>query len=95
VQEAITNTLKHSRADNLTIETSIVNNANDQQIARICIYDDGCGTLPPRSSGRGLLNMQKRADLIGAKLRIDSQPGHGLRVTLEIPVPETQTTGKR
>lgn len=94
VQEAITNTLKHSRADNLTIETSIVNNANDQQIARICIYDDGCGTLPPRSSGRGLLNMQKRADLIGAKLRIDSRPGQGLQVTLEIPVPETQTTGK-
>lgn len=93
VQEAITNALKHSYAENLTIETAIVNKGENQQVARICIYDDGCGTLPQQSSGRGLLNMQKRADLIGAELRIDSQPGQGLQVTLEIPVPETQATG--
>lgn len=33
----------------------------------------------------GLLGLQERAELIGARLTIQSAPGHGTQVTIELP----------
>jgi signal transduction histidine kinase len=35
--------------------------------------------------GQGISNMQARARLLGGKLVLDSEPGHGLQLTLTIP----------
>ena len=86
IQEAITNAIKHSDADNLTISTELVTHPNGLHYACIIVRDDGCGTLPSDITGRGLLNMQKRADLIGGELHIEAHDNKGLSVRLEIPV---------
>ena len=86
IQEAITNAIKHSGAENLTISTELVTHENGLNYACIIVRDDGCGNLPDEIKGRGLLNMQKRADLIGGELHIDDHEKMGLSVRLEIPV---------
>ena len=85
IQEAITNAIKHSDAENLTITTSEFIDNENQQFARIEVTDDGEGIAKGTNrEGRGLLNMQKRADLIGGKLIILNEIGTTIR--LEIPV---------
>lgn len=85
IQEAITNAIKHSDAENLTITTSEFIDNENQQFARIEVTDDGEGiSKGTNREGRGLLNMQKRADLIGGKLVILNKTGTTIR--LEIPV---------
>jgi len=85
IQEAITNAIKHSGAKNLTISTSEITGNDNQQYARIEVADDGsgiCGDVRPE--GRGLLNMQKRADLIEGKLTVLNETGTTIR--LELPI---------
>ena len=49
------------------------------------IQDDGKGfTLTEKTDGNGLRNMQARADEIGAKFNIQSQPGAGTIIILEL-----------
>jgi len=86
IQEAITNTIKHSQANNLTISTALTQDNNEVHYACIRVKDDGCGFLPAKLQGRGLLNMQKRAEMIGAKLYFVATPKEGFTVELKLPV---------
>jgi len=84
IQEAITNAIKHSGASNLTISTSQFIE-NGQHSVAVEVIDDGLGiSADSPAQGRGLLNMQKRADLIGGKLTIKSSGG--TKVRLELPL---------
>jgi len=53
------------------------------------VEDRGCGFEPdtalrsPRS--HGLVGMRERVQLFQGRLTIDSAPGHGTRVTAELP----------
>ena len=78
--EAITNALKHSGAQKLRL-TAFTRDTG----VEIRIEDDGCGFDPSRPSGLGLANMRARAQRIGARLNIQSQPGKGSEVKLSIP----------
>jgi two-component system sensor histidine kinase UhpB len=55
------------------------------------IMDDGCGFdvdklgQDGRGPGHGLLNMRDRSAFAGGTLRIDSQPGAGTRIRVEVP----------
>jgi signal transduction histidine kinase len=51
------------------------------------VADDGVGFVPPSSPGGtlGLVGMAERAELIDARLRVDSAPGKGCRVTVDAP----------
>lgn len=85
IQEAITNAIKHSDAKNLTISTNEFTGDDQQQYACIEVADDGRGiAIDKEREGRGLLNMQKRADIIGAKLSILNK--NGTRIRLELPI---------
>lgn len=86
VQEAITNALKHSRAQNLTVNTESIIKADGLHYACITVTDDGLGADLASALGRGLLNMKKRADLIGGHITFKTQTGMGMVVRLEIPV---------
>lgn len=91
IQEAITNAIKHSGAKNLTISTHEPSENDGNQFARIEVADDGMGmSKEMRHQGRGLLNMQKRADLIGAKLSILDNAGTTIR--LELPIDKQSNT---
>jgi len=72
IQEAITNTLKHAKASRIRVRTGTLEQHDPPRLF-IDIDDDGCGMNTQHSNGgRGLQNMQLRAQKIGAKLIINS-----------------------
>ena len=62
---------------------------NRRQIT-LTIRDDGAGFDPQdpalRSKRLGLTSMRERAESIGGTLQIDSKPGEGTSVRLEVPI---------
>ncbi|TFG44871.1 MAG: sensor histidine kinase [Dehalococcoidia bacterium] len=87
VQESLRNIGKHAVASRvwLTIEFSA-------QGTILTIKDNGRGFHPPERIGDlavsgklGLTGMQERARLIGANFNIESTPGQGTLVTVELP----------
>lgn len=84
VNEAVSNAVRHAQASSITITTQ---QANDQFV--IIVADDGRGFDPeqlPNQAGLGLRNIQQRAALHGGQVLIDSAPGKGTRLTINIPV---------
>ncbi len=95
-QELLNNILKHSRAKHVIV--SIIYSIDDKFVLRV--EDDGIGfdaekkqSQVSSSSGIGLKSMMNRARLIGATIFIQSQPGTGTIVTVELPLePENSLT---
>jgi two-component system sensor histidine kinase UhpB len=80
LQEAVTNALKHSGGDRITIN---VDRSLDGAV-RLTIADNGRGIQPGGTAGRGLANMRTRAAVIGAALSIDNDAPGG-RIQLVLP----------
>ena len=79
-KEAINNAFKSSACSNLYYHLTA--NGSKWQLR---IQDDGKGfILTEKTDGNGLRNMQARADEIGAKFNIQSKPGAGTILTLEL-----------
>jgi PAS domain S-box-containing protein len=83
-QEALTNIMKHAQAQQVTIRL-----AEQNGTVRMTIDDDGVGfdTSQPAKDGRshwGLLIMQERANVVGARCSIESAPGEGTRIIVEV-----------
>lgn len=82
-QEALTNILRHAKADEVNVEL-----LNSQKAISLIVVDNGVG-IKPRSTEEpksfGLLGMQERAFLVGGKVNIESEEGRGTKITLEIP----------
>ncbi len=82
MQEALNNVLKHARASRVRLVTR-----HHGSYVEIRVEDDGAGfDLQSVQHGRGLKSQIKRAQRLGGKLRIDSAPGMGTRLTLRLPV---------
>jgi len=81
LQEAMTNVERHSGATRVAVRWSVIGSR-----ARLEIADDGRGFLPLDVDGEhyGLLGMRERADAIGAQLVVESAPGAGTRIVLEV-----------
>ena len=88
VQEAITNIAKHAQAKNVLLNVEFKDSA-----ITIEIEDDGRGfdvetlsTQAGENQGLGLLGMQERIELLQGQFHIESQPGNGTRINIEIPL---------
>jgi signal transduction histidine kinase len=85
VQEALSNVRKHARAHHADIQVE----HHDSRI-RITVQDDGVG-FNPAELGRsefprfGLSTMRERAESVGGLFQLDSTPGQGTKVTIEVP----------
>ncbi len=85
-QEALTNIARHAQATQATLTLSESNGT-----MRLEIRDDGVGfdaDAPSRhapGSGLGLLGMRERVALVGGRCTIESQPGQGTRIIIELP----------
>jgi signal transduction histidine kinase len=81
-QEAITNILKHAAATSVEIRLGY-----RRGNISLTILDDGTGQAVDTQphAGIGLLGMQERLNLLGGKLKVDVQPGHGYRLTARVP----------
>lgn len=83
VQEALTNTARHSGARSV----SVVASAHDGRL-RLVVEDDGCGFDPATPTSRlGLAGIRERVALIGGRLRIESSPGTGSAVMVDVDLP--------
>jgi signal transduction histidine kinase len=83
-QEALTNAVKHSKANEVTLRLRF-----DEQRLYFEIMDDGVGfdlMAASQSGGLGIQSMQERASQIDGELTIESTPGGGttVRVVVEI-----------
>lgn len=83
-QEAMTNVVRHSRAQQATLDLYV-----DDGILRVMIQDDGIGmdTSVDVMNGIGMINMRERAEMLGGSLHVDSTPGRGTDIIVEIPLP--------
>ncbi len=85
VQETLNNVVKHSQAKKVTI------NLESNRVVRLTIIDDGVGFVykrhqnPAKRAGLGLLTISERAEAVRGFCRIESQPGVGTRITVEVP----------
>jgi signal transduction histidine kinase len=53
----------------------------------LTIQDDGAGFDASRIKGLGLLGMAERVTHLGGDFRIESEPGRGVLVRAELPLP--------
>ncbi|MCU1298528.1 MAG: histidine kinase [Acidobacteriaceae bacterium] len=87
-KEALLNALKYARATTVRVELSYRPGE-----MRLGVIDDGQGfvptSLPTGRAGFGLFGMRNRAERLGGKLLVHSQPGRGTQVLVLVPLPPT------
>ena len=92
IQETLTNVARHASAESVVVEVACA----DRNL-RVQVTDDGCGfdaatvLRTGLAEGHfGLVGLQERATLLGGKARIESAPGKGTRIAVELPLPECE-----
>lgn len=87
VQEAITNTIRYARASNIGILLE-----RKHGLVRVFVEDDGIGfdheNVQP-GEHIGLVGMRERAEMLGGTLTIESTPGRGTSIIMEVPDGDT------
>ena len=85
-QEILNNIIKHSGAGEITIKLDYPENG-----LRLQVIDNGEGfeidELPEEQKGMGLKNIQKRAEIVGGTVFIQSKIGEGTCIDIFIPYP--------
>ena len=89
-QESLTNIARHAHAARAELRLEFA----DARVV-LTVSDDGCGfdvDHVMRGDGNrrawGLLGVQERVALVGGRFKIESAPGQGTRIAVEIPVSE-------
>jgi signal transduction histidine kinase len=83
VQEGLRNAAKHSEAEHVSVRIEVRGGTATAEVA-----DDGRGFTPNGSGDRDHMGLGMLSDLAeeaGGRLAIDSKPGRGTTVTLEVP----------
>ena len=81
-QEALANVARHSHARR--VDVSLVYNDDSLQLS---VSDDGCGfDTNPKSYGMGLRSIRERVSSIRGTVQIQSAPGQGTRVLVQVPI---------
>jgi signal transduction histidine kinase len=78
--EAVSNAVRHSGAEHLTIEITV-----DDELT-IAITDDGCGIDPTNPRRSGLANLEHRAEAVDGRCDVDVAVGGGTRVRWVAPL---------
>lgn len=84
VQELVNNAIKHAYAQNLLVQ---LHASEQEKLLTITIEDDGKGfdkNLLTVSKGMGWNNIQNRVDFLNGKIDVNSEPGKGTSVLIEI-----------
>ena len=90
IQEALSNSRKHAKATMTAVSFQQLGDC-----ITIAVTDDGCGFNPQEAENKGALHMglkimRERAESIGGKLSVESNPGHGTCVTVQLNVTQTK-----
>jgi signal transduction histidine kinase len=96
VQEALTNAAKHSKASRVWIRIG-----RKKRIFCCSIEDDGVGfdvravESDCKRRGLGLIGMQERLNAIGGTLSIDSEPGRGTKILIQLSTEASNASSHR
>jgi len=83
-QEAVANAVKHGRATQVAIELCYTH-----QSVCLTVNDNGQGFAAGEASPTGhfgLLDMRERAQSMGSHLQVESKPGEGTRIAVEVSI---------
>jgi signal transduction histidine kinase len=92
LQESLSNVRRHAGVENASVKLWV-----EKENLVLEVADQGRGFEPPPLSGPhaterqehiGLRGMRERAALVGGKLFVESQPGAGTCVRVEVPLHE-------
>lgn len=90
LQEALSNTRRHAG-----VEDAVVRFGMENKNLVLVVADQGRGFDPPPLDGPqatekqehiGLRGMRERAELVGGNLTVESRPGEGTRIRVELPL---------
>lgn len=85
MQEAVSNALRHGEAEHVRVEVEF-----RPETISMRVVDDGCGFVPGDFAGDpsrlGLVSMRLRAEQLGGSLTIESAPGRGSSIVVNIPI---------
>ena len=86
IQEALTNTLRHSGGDRVMIQIERV----DSVTILLTLRDNGRGMMvPPQKLGFGLLGMRERVASLKGRFSLINQVGQGLEIRITLPIGES------
>jgi signal transduction histidine kinase len=81
-KEALHNAVRHAGCEHVVVRWRL-----GPRRLGVTIHDDGGGFDPSRAvAGHGLSNLRRRAAEIGGDLAIETAPGAGTTITLEVPL---------
>lgn len=84
VQEGLTNVARHAQARTASV---LLERRNGR--IRVIVEDDGKGFIPQQAAGSGRLGLygvRERAELLDGTVTIESAPGQGASIFVEVPV---------
>lgn len=88
VKEALNNALKHARATEVKVQLEL-----DGHRLRVTVTDNGIGFDPTTvKRGNGLDHSARRMEEIGGRCSVESRPGAGTVIRLDVPLPKTEAT---
>jgi signal transduction histidine kinase len=87
VKEALNNVVKHAGAKEVRVRIQI-----ESGRLLLSIEDDGRGFASAGQgqnfeNGNGLPGMRRRAEMLGGKLDLRTEPGRGVKITVTMPLP--------
>lgn len=89
IQEALANVSRHSHASR--VDLSLVYAAD---LFQVNMEDNGCGfDMNQKAKGLGFRSMRERISSIRGSLQIQSTPGKGTHITIQIPIYKTNAGG--
>ena len=81
-KEAVNNAARHGQCANVKILFSAASSG-----LSLLVEDDGVGFASvAEDEGQGLPSMRRRAQMMGGKLYVESEAGHGTTIRLEVPI---------
>ncbi|MEX1019513.1 MAG: sensor histidine kinase [Litorilinea sp.] len=85
VQEALANVQKHAQASSAQVTLSYMDD-----VLMLDIQDNGIGlenaSPPGKDGGYGLIAMRQRVTQVGGSLTVESEPGEGTTVVIQLPI---------
>jgi two-component system sensor histidine kinase DegS len=95
IQEALSNVEKHAKADKVSIKLEM-----DIDLLRVTITDNGVGfdmekvlRDPEKWDHFGIKGILERARLVGGEGRVESKPGKGTKLVVEVPLGNKEEIG--
>lgn len=82
IQEAVQNALKHASPRYITVKLSMT-----KEMVSVTVKDDGKGfdSTQQKEGSFGLMGMKERVELLDGEMSIDSHPGAGTLVFIQVP----------